>query len=81
MSLWILLPITFGVSLLLTWIIRRYALARSMMDIPNNRSSHSLPTPRGVKVGERAWLQAGSSCGYHVVVEAGAMHPAGTALS
>jgi len=35
----------------------------------------------GVKVGERAWLQAGSSCGYHVVVEAGAMHPAGTALS
>lgn len=47
MSLWILLPITFGVSLLLTWIIRRYALARSMMDIPNNRSSHSLPTPRG----------------------------------
>jgi len=35
----------------LAWILtaqlRRYALARSLMDIPNARSSHSLPTPRG----------------------------------
>ncbi|MET0125033.1 MAG: glycosyl transferase, partial [Pseudomonas caspiana] len=31
----------------LTWVLRRYALARSLMDIPNARSSHSLPTPRG----------------------------------
>lgn len=36
-----------GISLLLTWVLRRYALARSLMDIPNNRSSHSVPTPRG----------------------------------
>ena len=35
------------VSLLLTWVLRRYALARSLMDIPNGRSSHSKPTPRG----------------------------------
>ncbi|MBC3476322.1 MraY family glycosyltransferase [Pseudomonas taiwanensis] len=31
----------------LTWLLRRYALARSIMDIPNARSSHSVPTPRG----------------------------------
>lgn len=34
-------------SLLLTLALRRYALSRSLMDIPNERSSHSLPTPRG----------------------------------
>jgi len=27
--------------------LRKYALARSLMDIPNARSSHSVPTPRG----------------------------------
>lgn len=47
MSLWFLLPAVFAVSLLLTWILRRYALSRSLMDIPNARSSHSVPTPRG----------------------------------
>lgn len=35
------------VSYGLTWLLRRYALARSIMDIPNARSSHSSPTPRG----------------------------------
>lgn len=34
-------------ALLLTWCLRRYALARSLIDIPNARSSHSVPTPRG----------------------------------
>jgi Fuc2NAc and GlcNAc transferase len=34
-------------SWLLTAGLRRYALARSLLDIPNARSSHSLPTPRG----------------------------------
>lgn len=37
--------------LLLSWFLtgrmRRYALARSLLDIPNGRSSHSVPTPRG----------------------------------
>lgn len=47
MSLWILLPGVFGIALLLTWMLRRYALSRSLMDIPNARSSHSVPTPRG----------------------------------
>lgn len=31
----------------LTWALRRYALANSVMDIPNARSSHRIPTPRG----------------------------------
>lgn len=32
---------------ILTALLRRYALARSLLDVPNARSSHSLPTPRG----------------------------------
>lgn len=35
----------------------------------------------GVKVGARAWLQAGSSCGYHVEVGEGALFGPGTVLS
>lgn len=31
----------------LTALLRRYALARSLIDIPNARSSHRQPTPRG----------------------------------
>jgi Fuc2NAc and GlcNAc transferase len=30
-----------------TSLLRRYALARAIVDIPNQRSSHSSPTPRG----------------------------------
>lgn len=47
MAIWWLMLAVLGISLLLTWVLRRYALARSLMDIPNNRSSHSVPTPRG----------------------------------
>jgi Fuc2NAc and GlcNAc transferase len=47
MTLWWLLPAVAGFSLLMTGALRRYALARSLMDIPNARSSHSVPTPRG----------------------------------
>lgn len=36
-----------SLSFVLTWLLRRYALASSLMDIPNARSSHSVPTPRG----------------------------------
>src|SRR5207253_2284976 len=35
------------VSWWLTGEIRRYALARGVLDIPNDRSSHSVATPRG----------------------------------
>ena len=34
-------------SWMLTWLLRRYALARNVMDVPNQRSAHSVPTPRG----------------------------------
>ncbi|MGE8101948.1 MraY family glycosyltransferase [Pseudomonas fluorescens] len=46
MSLWLSLPVVVGISLVLTGALRRYALSRSLMDIPNARSSHSRPTPR-----------------------------------
>lgn len=47
MSFWFLLPVVTGLSLALTGVLRSYALARSIIDIPNARSSHSVPTPRG----------------------------------
>jgi Fuc2NAc and GlcNAc transferase len=37
----------FLITCFLTYLIRRYALAKSLIDIPNARSSHSVPTPRG----------------------------------
>lgn len=39
--------IVFLLSLSLTWALRRYALSRNIIDVPNGRSSHSVPTPRG----------------------------------
>lgn len=42
-----LLPLIVVFSLAMTALLRRYALARSIIDIPNARSSHTLPTPRG----------------------------------
>ncbi|HHJ80138.1 MAG TPA: glycosyl transferase, partial [Candidatus Tenderia electrophaga] len=47
MNFWWLFLLVAGASWLLTGLLRRYALARSLMDVPNNRSSHSVPTPRG----------------------------------
>jgi len=38
-------------TLLLTGSFRRYALSRSLIDVPNTRSSHEVPTPRGGGVG------------------------------
>lgn len=35
------------ISLLLTGAVRRYAVRRALFDIPNERSSHTVPTPRG----------------------------------
>lgn len=42
-----LLVVVFAVSWGLTRLLRLYALSRSLMDIPNERSAHSVPTPRG----------------------------------
>ncbi|PCC98446.1 MraY family glycosyltransferase [Halopseudomonas pelagia] len=45
---WLLLIVAIAViTFLLTFVLRRYALATSMIDVPNARSSHSIPTPRG----------------------------------
>jgi Fuc2NAc and GlcNAc transferase len=43
----LLLAALAALSCLLTWVLRRYALSRSIIDIPNARSSHTVPTPRG----------------------------------
>lgn len=37
----------FILSFALTGLIRQHALAKNIVDVPNHRSSHSLPTPRG----------------------------------
>lgn len=37
----------FIVSIVLTYMIKAYALKQSVIDIPNERSSHTVPTPRG----------------------------------
>ena len=47
MLVWSLLLLVACVSLVLTGVLRRYALSRSLLDIPGGRSSHSVPTPRG----------------------------------
>ncbi|ATB64093.1 glycosyltransferase family 4 protein [Pseudomonas mosselii] len=47
MTQWWLAPLVLLISLLMTAVLRRYALARSIIDIPNARSSHVVPTPRG----------------------------------
>lgn len=36
-----------GLSLGLTGLLRQYALKKNIIDVPNNRSSHKTPTPRG----------------------------------
>jgi len=47
MMLWWLLPLVLLVSLLMTAGLRHYALKRNVIDVPNARSSHTIPTPRG----------------------------------
>lgn len=44
---WAILAGVFLCSCGLTWAVRRLALRHQLLDIPNQRSSHSLPTPRG----------------------------------
>jgi Fuc2NAc and GlcNAc transferase len=41
------LLLAFAASALLTGLVRRYALSRAVLDIPNERSLHASPTPRG----------------------------------
>lgn len=44
---WCFLLLAGVASWALTGFLRRYALAKNLIDIPNERSSHSVPTPRG----------------------------------
>jgi len=37
----------FVLSFTLTYLVRKAAIKKSILDIPNHRSSHSIPTPRG----------------------------------
>jgi len=43
----VLLLAAFIGSAILTWQLRRYALRQGMLDVPNARSSHQQPIPRG----------------------------------
>jgi Fuc2NAc and GlcNAc transferase len=43
----LILLCAFILTMLSTHLFRRYALKNNVMDIPNARSSHTLPTPRG----------------------------------
>jgi Fuc2NAc and GlcNAc transferase len=47
MSIFLFVFIVAAVSLLSTWRVREHALRTQMLDIPSERSSHVLPTPRG----------------------------------
>ena len=46
MSEWILLLIVVGVSFFVTVMLLRFPVFSSMVDLPNERSSHTAPTPR-----------------------------------
>lgn len=43
----LMLVLIFLFSLLMTAWLRRYAIRKNILDIPNQRSSHVIPTPRG----------------------------------
>jgi Fuc2NAc and GlcNAc transferase len=43
----VLLVAVLGVSVVMTGLVRRFALSHGVLDIPNERSSHTTATPRG----------------------------------
>lgn len=47
MSYWALVAATFVLALIGTGLARRHALKRRILDVPNERSSHFVATPRG----------------------------------
>jgi Fuc2NAc and GlcNAc transferase len=46
MLLWLLIAVVFALSLFGTALQRRYSLRQGLIDLPNERSSHTVPTPR-----------------------------------
>lgn len=65
---WVFLLTVFVFAFVGTGWLRRYALAHELMDVPNARSSHDIPTPRGgglaVVVAFEAALIAGWLTGF-----------------
>ena len=47
MNYWLTISFIIFTSFVLTELIRRYTLNKNLIDIPNERSSHTIPTPRG----------------------------------
>ena len=47
MNAWLIILIVFSSSFVLANLIRRYTLKKNLIDLPNDRSSHTIPTPRG----------------------------------
>jgi Fuc2NAc and GlcNAc transferase len=63
-SVWLIVIATFVLSALLTGAVRRLALSRGLLDVPNARSSHETPIPRGggaamVLTASAAWITLG----------------------
>jgi Fuc2NAc and GlcNAc transferase len=46
-EVYVLAGATLAISVVLTLAMSRFALSRGLLDIPNERSSHRVPTPRG----------------------------------
>ncbi|MGO3841001.1 MAG: MraY family glycosyltransferase [Alcaligenes pakistanensis] len=47
LSPWLYYLVAFLLAYCLTWAVRKYAVERNVIDVPNARSSHTRPTPRG----------------------------------
>ncbi len=47
MMIYLLLLSVFILSFVLTYLVKEYTKRKSIIDIPNHRSSHTVPTPRG----------------------------------
>lgn len=47
MTIFLLVPVLAVASFGLTWVIRGFAIRHQVVDFPNDRSSHAVPTPRG----------------------------------
>lgn len=47
MNNWLIILLIIVLSYILTELIRRYTLKKNLIDTPNVRSSHTVPTPRG----------------------------------
>ena len=45
--MYLLFIIVILISFCLTWLVRNIAIRHSIIDLPNDRSSHAIPTPRG----------------------------------